>query len=464
MLSHLKKDFSEEQQERILYLAGGYGLLMSKSLTHQCHLPISLLPTQFSGQLVQEITELTPDFNLLMYNVHLDRKWIFEVLDQVGQIDDFTGRLLFIAKKKETEGWEEPGFLGMNRNDFMLDKATQSLKQVEFNTMASSFGALATKIPKLHKLILSQYSEHFQGVDPFHVKDNCALNKLSESIAKAHEVYNSSASVMFLVLSVENNYFDQVYLEKKLWENWGIPVVRASLMQVYERGFINERGCLIYQNQEISVVYMRAGYSPDHYQSESEWKARELIDLSRAIKTPNIFYHLAGTKRVQQCLADKATLSKFIAQDKVDLVSKYFTDLYGFDSELPDELLREVQRAPQNFVLKPQREGGGNNIYGEEILKHFENYESQEVREKLKQYILMRKIEVPEVDNLLARNGSVNKAKTLSELGMFGTLVASGTTVLNNEYAGYLVRTKSSEATEGGVAAGYAVIDSIYLI
>lgn len=35
--------------------------------------------------------------------------------------------------------------------------------------------------------------------------------------------------------------------------------------------------------------------------------------------------------------------------------------------------------------------------------------------------------------------------------------------VIMNDQCGYLMRTKVSSANEGGVAAGYAVLDSIYL-
>ena len=35
--------------------------------------------------------------------------------------------------------------------------------------------------------------------------------------------------------------------------------------------------------------------------------------------------------------------------------------------------------------------------------------------------------------------------------------------VIINEQSGYLMRTKVSSSDEGGVAAGYAVLDSIYL-
>lgn len=46
------------------------------------------------------------------------------------------------------------------------------------------------------------------------------------------------------------------------------------------------------------MVYFRAGYEPGQYHSEAEWEARLVVERSRAIKSPSIHYHLAGTKKV----------------------------------------------------------------------------------------------------------------------------------------------------------------------
>lgn len=50
---------------------------------------------------------------------------------------------------------------------------------------------------------------------------------------------------------------------------------------------------------EIAVVYFRAGYEPGQYHSEAEWEARLTVERSKAIKSPSIHYHLAGTKKVR---------------------------------------------------------------------------------------------------------------------------------------------------------------------
>lgn len=53
-----------------------------------------------------------------------------------------------------------------------------------------------------------------------------------------------------------------------------------------------------------------------------------------------------------------------------------FCCIYGFDDPNTHEnvwfritqLIKMIRDKPDNYVLKPQREGGGNNFYGKEIL------------------------------------------------------------------------------------------------
>ena len=66
--------------------------------------------------------------------------------------------------------------------------------------------------------------------------------------------------------------------------------------------------------------------------------------------------------------------------------------------------------------------------------------------------------------SLLLREGQVLEAESLSELGIYGTFVRRGDEVILNREAGHLVRTKAATSDEGGVAAGFAVLDSPYLV
>lgn len=46
----------------------------------------------------------------------------------------------------------------------------------------------------------------------------------------------------------------------------------------------------------------------------------------------------------------------------------------------------------------------------------------------------------------------------------FNAMDRSKDKVIMNDHSGYLMRTKVSSSNEGGVAAGFAVLDSIYLV
>ena len=69
-----------------------------------------------------------------------------------------------------------------------------------------------------------------------------------------------------------------------------------------------------------------------------------------------------------------------------------FAGLWGLDDlEDPETaaVLRQAADAPDAFVLKPQREGGGNNLYGEAAR------EKIAARAGLAAYILMQRIRPP---------------------------------------------------------------------
>ena len=61
------------------------------------------------------------------------------------------------------------------------------------------------------------------------------------------------------------------------------------------------------------------------------------------------------------------------------------------------------------------------------------------------------------------RLGRATEMQALSELGVYGTYVRRGARVLLNREAGHLVRTKAASSDDGGVAAGFAVLDSPWL-
>lgn len=73
--------------------------------------------------------------------------------------------------------------------------------------------------------------------------------------------------------------------------------------------------------------------------------------------------------------------------------------------------------------MKPQREGGGNNIYGSDIKTTLERMGRSEERSA---YILMERISPPICRGYIVRPGQTGLpavADLVSELGIFGVII-----------------------------------------
>lgn len=109
---------------------------------------------------------------------------------------------------------------------------------------------------------------------------------------------------------------------------------------------------------------------------------------------------------------------------KIDAVKEIFTGLYSLDfDEMGDQAVQMAIDDPERFVLKPQREGGGNNVYGlnvrDAIIKMKESKERTA-------WILMERIHPPLSKGYVIRAGETREPQLddlVSELGIFGVVV-----------------------------------------
>jgi hypothetical protein len=63
--------------------------------------------------------------------------------------------------------------------------------------------------------------------------------------------------------------YDQYWLINHLKESHGVKTIRKTLAQVEAEGQVLPDGTLVVDGQTVSVVYFRAGYSPNDYPSEA---------------------------------------------------------------------------------------------------------------------------------------------------------------------------------------------------
>ena len=396
--------------------------------------------------------------------------------------------------------------------------AQPTLKQIEFNTIASSFGALASRASSLHRYLLTTAAyppAAAQYIRPDLLPSNPSIEKLASGLAAAHQAYGQPKNhqgtrllcIVFITQDGERNVFDQKHVEYALFSYHRIKVFRVPFDAVQTQTRVADDGtrALLYtppafpeRSYEVTTAYLRAGYSPSEYTSEAAWSARYHLERSAAIKCPSVLTHLAGSKKVQQILAtpDSPHLLRFLPyQGIAERVRGTFMPMYPLDNS-PEghEGRRLATEQSRRFVMKPQREGGGNNIYRNKIPEVL----NETSKDEWAKYVLMEMVETPAQRNVIRRGDTVEAGGVICELGVFGTCLwrhgsksrdesavgnADGARgdesptkraklstvevgelgIIENEEAGSLLRTKGNTSEEGGVAAGFGAIDSVCL-
>ena len=371
------------------------------------------------------------------------------------------------------------------------DSAPPALKQVEFNTISSSFGGLSSLVTSLHSELLTtppgnpiNYPRH-PLLDSCLPPENTAVETLSAGLAAAHSAYGASKSasalplcILFVVQEGERNIFDQLAISKHLTRAHRIPIFRLHSSEIMSQTSIpttNASRPLIYQPPysantpfEVTTVYLRAFYAPSDYKSRRDWDARTHLERSAAIKCPTVLNQLSGCKKIQQILAEPTGpdhLSGFLRGTDPALVQRLretFAPQYDLSSNSRGRELALNAETASNHVLKPQREGGGNNIYKAEIPGFLRSI----LEADWKRWVLMELIMPPsDAKNVVLRSdGEVLRGNVVGELGVYGTILWDQTgKILHNEQGGWLMRTKGKDVNEGGVAAGFSSLDSILL-
>lgn len=171
----------------------------------------------------------------------------------------------------------------------------------------------------------------------------------------------------------------------------GVRMKRYSLKQIHDTAQLDEKsGKLMIEGDEVALVYFRAGYTPNDYPTNDEWRARVKLETSNAIKCPTLALQLAGLKKVQQVLSSDDAMQRFVkdATLRTQMQSVY-AGLWSLGDEHDDAIVTQaIADHCRHYVVKPQREGGGNNHYDEDAVALLQ----QSTREQRRAYILMSRI------------------------------------------------------------------------
>lgn len=255
------------------------------------------------------------------------------------------------------------------------------------------------------------------------------------------------------------------------------------MKEIYCLGSFDEDNNYIISGSIVSIFYFRAGYCIEDFMFEDDngnnigWKARESIELSNAIKVPDIDALIITLKKFQHSVNDEVKLSKLISkvenidQSKVkeitdNLMSNFaqIIDYNELNETQQNDILEKLEKQSDNYLIKPMKEGGGNNYNYDEVRKIAERKDL----DILHKSIIMERIFPPVSINYVLKGNTVVQENVITEVGIYSYILSdcrgSKITEIANHTFGALFRTKFQFESEGGISYGASYANYGYLV
>ncbi len=473
-LTEEEKKIPEEIIEEMISYLYLNGLIIKSKDGGVRHIPTVITPSPIIKSLFDKISFYQIAFNKIINKLSNDQKYLEEVLTPFTENDNFVKRNLEISKKVFSYEHKQDVKLGIFRNDYLFDGNQKFLFFTEYNTIASSMGTFSDRLKKFYSYFSEKYPEIFGKYKNKEIPLEKAntVEKFSESMVEgiklAFPQNYKDTLIVFVIQNNETNIFDQDSLRNELYDKYNINSKKLTLNEIKKNCTQDEQGNIIFDGKIVSLFYFRATYSEKDYPDEEAWQARELIELSTAIKVPDINTFLTTFKIFQYFLSKPEIIMHYCYNELIlNDVLRFFGGIYylrDLDKDKRNELFSKIKQTPDKYILKPMKEGGGNNISGEKLVEFLPSGEDDEPDENLKNSIIVEKIESPGHDSLVIKDEKIVEQNSISEYSIYGVILTKGETLHINKSVGFLVRTKSVESLEGGIMEGAGAVDLPCLI
>lgn len=477
-----------------------HGVAFRTSPFSTTHTPFALTPTPISKERFQNLKAKAGLLGKLVHAASEDEEFLATAIEPIIEGDYFFRHMWEMNQQLKGDQKKRSPLLIM-RSDFMDDE-TLGPKLIEFNGIAAGMQPFGQKVHELHSYLQSQwadvYNRYSSSGTASKLVDNHGIDRLADGIAEAtsqiKREFNDPDPPRFLMIvqANEDNVYDQHLLEYALRER-GITTIRKTFKQIHGKIQTGEGDRMILEGVgTIDTVYLRAGYlHQDYYAKELDGdegschpsknkqtrccqsliKTRVLIEKHRVAMNATVNQQLASSKRVQTLLsampAQEISARFGLTLEEATAVK----DLLGENWPVTaDSVQWFEEQDPEQWVLKNQGEGGGHAVMGSDILPKLQ----QLTPDEYPSWSLMRRLRpAPRSQpTLLVRKGEAMECEDLiSEIGIFTVHIdgmpPAATSSTNEEqtkeegYTGYLIRSKPSAASEGGVHSGLGVLDSL---
>ena len=413
------------------------------------HVPISLTPSPIPKNLFEKIFFYQIAFNKIYNKLSNDQAFIEKTLEPISSKDNHIQKLLEISKKSISNEKRQKIKLSFFRNDYVLDKDQKFLFLKEFNTNCSNFEFSFTNIllnffdyySQKYKKDFSKYKE--KNVEIPQNKGN-EIEKFTDAIIEAIKLafpqdYKTS-SILFIVNENQNRYdFHLENLRNELYNKHEIRSCKLLLNEVNTKITKDEEGNLLKDGNKISLVYFNS-FDKNDFKDEESYKALELIELSKAIRVPDVNTYLSSLKIFQYYLSKPDIIMHYNHNELIiNDILRFFGGIYYLPDKSKEErndLIEKIKASPDNYILKTNEEKTGEN------LKQIINSVGEgDLPDELVNGIIVEKYNPPEHESVIIKDENSKIEKVISEYGIYGIILMNDNNLVINKSVSFLIKT-----------------------
>ncbi len=423
------------------------------------HLPIALYPSPIPKGFFDKIFFYQIAFNKILNKLSNDQTYLEEILTPIASKDNFVQKLLEISKKAASFEKKQKIKLGIFRNDYLLDKEQKFLFLQDYKTSSVGFDSYTNNLLNFYNYFNEKYPdifEKYKSKDKEVTKEipqnkGNTIEKFAESILEAIKLafpqdYKTSV-VVFVVNENEQNKidFDLDNIVNELFDKHKIKCSKLSLADISKKITKDEEGNLSLEGNKVSMVYFHSGNKQEDFPDEDSWKGRELVELSTAVKVPDVNTFLTSLRIFQYFLLKPSIIMHYNHTDLIiNDILRFFGGVYyapDMEKEKQTELYNKIQAEPNKFILKPFH-GNKNYITGEKLKSVVPSGEG-EPSEELKNGVVFEVCTPPDHETLVIRDEKASVESSISEYSIYGIILMNENNLVMNKSVSYLVRTRN---------------------
>ena len=400
------------------------GLIQKKKDSGVLHVPVSLSPSPLPKNLFGKIFFYQIAFNKIYNKLSNDQEFLEKTLEQISSKDNFVQKMLEISKKSLNYEKKQKIKLSFFRNDYILDKDQKFLFLKQFITNANNFDfSFSNILLNFFNYYSEKYNKDFSKYKEANVeipqdKGN-TIEKFSKAIIEAIKLAFPHDYTNSYVLFIVNE-------EQKLLLN----EVNTKLTK-------DEEGNLTKDGNKISLVYFNSIDKKD-YQNEDSWKAHEFLELSNAVKLPDINTYLTSLKIYQYYLSKPDIIMHYNHNELIlNDILRFFGGVYYLPDKSKEErndLIEKIKSEPDKYILISSEEKTGEN------LKSIINSIGDDLPDELINGIILEKYNSPEHESIILKDDNSQIENIISEYSIYGIILTNENNSILNESVSFLIK------------------------